>query len=101
MEKEILELVIKLVFAIISVIITSVIVPWVKTKVDSTKYADFLVLVKKCVEAANQLYTPEEWAMKKVYVLNITSNYCSEHGVDVSPEELDAIIEGFVKAVKG
>lgn len=101
MNNEILNIIIKLLITILSVLITSVIIPWIKTKVGSTKYNDFLSLVEKCVEAANQLFTPEECAEKKIYVLEITSNYCEEHGVNISPEELNAIIEGFVKAVKG
>jgi len=100
MNQEIINMIIKIVVAVVSVIITSVIIPWFKSKIDSTKYNDFLSLVEKCVEAANQLYTPEEWAEKKVYVLNLASNYCVEHGVDVTPDELNAIIEGFVIAVK-
>lgn len=101
MDKEILEITIRMLFAIVSVIITTVIVPWFRTKIDSTKYADMLVLVKKCVEAANQIYTPEQWASKKVYVLDLAENYCKEHGVEITAEELDAIIEGFVISVKG
>lgn len=100
MNQEILNTIIKVLVAILSVIITSVIIPWIKSKIDSTKYNDFLSLVKKCVEAANQLYTIEEWAEKKVYVLGLASNYCIEHGVNITADELNAIIEGFVIAVK-
>lgn len=101
MNQEFLNVVIKVVVTIISVVITSVVIPWIKSKIESTKYNDFLSLVHKCVEAANQLYTPEEWATKKQYVLDIAENYCIEHGVNITAEELNAIIEGFVIAVKG
>lgn len=101
MNNELLEVIVKVVVAVLSVIITSVIIPYIKSKVDSTKYNDFLTLVEKCVEAANQIYTPEQWAQKKQYVLKIVENYCIEHGVKITAAEVDAIIEGFVILCKG
>lgn len=100
MNSEILTLIVKVIITIVSVVITGVIIPWIKQNIDSTKYNDFLVLVKKCVESANQLYTPEEWEQKKLYVLDIVSNYCLEHDVNLTTSEINAIIEGFVIAVK-
>lgn len=100
-DAEVLNLFIKLIITIISVAITTFIIPWIKSNIESTKYNDFLELVHKCVEAANQLYTPDEWEKKKLYVLEIVHNYCLEHGVNITTQEMDAIIEGFVKAVKG
>lgn len=101
MDREIMELIIKLAFALLSVVITGYVVPWLHSKAESTKYNDFLTFSKKCVEAANQIYTPEEWRDKKIYVLGLLSNYISEHGINITTDEMNAIIEGFVKAVKG
>lgn len=101
MNHEILDLIVRLVIAIVSVIITSCVIPWVKSKIDSTKYNDFLSLVAKCVEAAEKIYTPEEWNKKKAYVFSIAENYAQEHGVNISIEEINAIIEGWVKEIKG
>lgn len=100
MDQELLNIVMKVVLAIASALITGYVIPLIKSKVDSTKYNDFLTMVEMCVEAANQIYTPEEWSEKKVYVLNLTSGYIKEHGVDITADELNALIEGFVKAVK-
>ena len=101
MNQELVDLVVKLVLAIASVLITGYFIPWLKSKVDSTKYNDFLSLCKQCVEAANQLYTPEEWKEKKLYVLGIVANYAMDHNVNITNDEINAIIEGFVIAVKG
>jgi len=101
MNQELITVLFKMVLAIASVLITGYVIPWIKSKADSTKYNDFLSLAQKCVEAANQIYTPEEWATKKKYVLDITESYCKEHGVNITSEELNAIIEGFVISVKG
>lgn len=101
MDQEILNMIVKIIIVVASVLITGYFIPWVKTKVSSTKYNDFLSLIEKCVEAANQIFTPEEFAQKKKYVLDITENYAKQHGVNITAEELNALIEGFVKAVKG
>lgn len=101
MNKEIVEMIMKILIAIISVLITGYVIPFLKSKAESTKYNDFYTLVKQCVEAANQIYTPEEWKEKKIYVYRLVADYAVKHGVNVTPEEIDAIIEGFVIAVKG
>lgn len=101
MDQELIDLIVKVVVAVISVLITGYFIPWVKSIVDSTKYNDLLTMVEMCVEAANQIYTPEEWNKKKAYVLEIVCNYAKDHRVNITMEEINALIEGFVKAVKG
>lgn len=101
MNKEVLDLIIKVLVAVLSVILTSYVIPFLKSKSESTKYADLLILAKQCVEAANQIYTPEEWKEKKLYVYKLVADYAVEHNVHITAEEIDAIIEGFVIAVKG
>lgn len=100
MNTEILNIIVRIVLAIVSVLITGYFIPYVKSKVDSTKYNDFLTMVEMCVEAANQLYTKEEWKEKKNYVFDLALKYTSAHGVDLSLNEIDALIEGFVIAIK-
>jgi len=101
MNKEIAELIIKFLLVILSALITTYVIPWINSKIESTKYNDLLTLIEKCVQAAEKMYTPEEWAEKKNYVLSLTSDYCIEHGIDITGKEINALIEGFVKAVKG
>lgn len=101
MNNEMIDLIVKVVTILVSVLITSFVIPWVKSKIDSTKYNDFLSIVEKFVESANQIYTPEEWRNKKEYVLKLVISYVNKHGVNINMNEIDAIIEGFVIAVKG
>lgn len=101
MNQEIIDLVVKLVIAVVSVLITGYFIPWIKSLVDSTKYNDLLTMVEMCVEAANQIYTPEEWEKKKSYVVELVCNYAADHKVNITMSEINALIEGFVKAVKG
>jgi len=101
MNQEVLNMIVKLVLAIVSVLVTSYVIPFIKSKVDSTKYNDLLSLVEKCVQAAEKIYTQEEWNKKKNYVYELTSTYAMDHGIDITPEELNAIVEGWVKEIKG
>lgn len=101
MEQELLNIIIKVMVVIVSTLITGYVIPLLKSKIDSTKYNDFLTMVKKCVESANQLYTPEEWEVKKSYVLELVATYANNHKVNITAAEINAIIEGFVIAVKG
>lgn len=101
MDNQIMEILLKLLLTIMSIALTTYILPWIQSKMESTKYNDLLSFVKQCVVAANQLYTPEEWAEKKQYVLEITENYCTRHSIPITSVELNAIIEGFVKIAKG
>lgn len=101
MGREIIDLVFKYLLLAISMVITSFVIPWIKANVDSAKYNDFLNAVELFVESANQIYTVEQWKEKKKYVLNLVIEYADKHGVTISLNEIDAIIEGFVIAVKG
>lgn len=101
MTNEMMDLIVKIVISIASVLITGYLIPYIRSKVTSTRYNDFLVLIEKCVESANQIYSPEQWRTKKNYVLNLVTTYARNHGVDITDEEIDALIEGFVIAVKG
>ena len=101
MNQEILDLIVKLFLAVLSVIVTTYVIPWINSKKESTKFNDLLVLIEKCVQAAEKIYTPEEWSAKKEYVLELASAYAMDKGIDIDPAELNALIEGFVKVVKG
>lgn len=101
MNEEILNLIVKLIIAVISVLITGYVIPWIKLKINSTKYNDLLSLVKKCVEAAEKIYTPTEWSSKKKYVLEVVEQYASNHRIKITANEINAIIEGWVKEIKG
>lgn len=101
MNQEFLDMIIKLVLAVLSVLVTTYVIPWINSKKESTKFNDLLALIEKCVQAAEKIYTPEQWNSKKEYVLELASAYAVDKGIDIAPEELNALIEGFVKAIKG
>ena len=99
--KEIIDLIVKCVFAVVSVIVTTYIIPLLKSYIESQKLDDLMIFIEKCVQSAEKLYTPEEWKIKKDYVRQLALNKLNSLGIEMTAESLDALIEGFVKEVKG
>lgn len=82
-----------LVVSLISVILTGVFVPWLKTKLTNEKITTIEMWVKIAVAAAEQmkvagLITDD----KKDYVVK----FIKDKGITITDEELDALIEAAV-----
>lgn len=101
MDEKIIEIIIKSVFAVASVLITGYLIPWIKSKMSNEKYNELLIFIRKCVEAAEKIYTVEEWKEKKTYVVEMAEDKLDSLGIDITAEELNGLIEGIVYAVKG
>lgn len=98
------ELITKLVEAIVTVvvvIISAYVIPWLKNKVGEDKYATVIEFAEIVVRSAEKIYTPEQWQEKKKYAVNLVIEKAKNLGIDLSVEEVNAIIEGAVQAVKG
>lgn len=98
------EMISKLVEAVVTVIvliISAYVIPWLKNKIGEDKYATIVEFAEIVVRSAEKIYTPEEWAEKKAYAVQMVTAKCKELGIDVSADEINAIIEGAVQAVKG
>lgn len=89
---EIVKLIVELMIAIISAII----IPWLKNKWDADKITKLMKYVDIGVLAAEQLFTTEQWAEKKIYV----QEFLSGKGYKISEVEVDAAIESAVKRIK-
>ena len=98
------ELITKLVEAIVTVIlllVSAYVIPWLKNKVGDDKYATIVEFAEIVVRSAEKIYTQEEWAQKKRYAVEMVTAKCKELGLNITAEEINAIIEGAVQAVKG
>ena len=98
------ELITKLVEAIVTVvvvIISAYVIPWLKNKVGEDKYATIIEFAEIVVRSAEKIYTPEQWQEKKQYAVNLVIEKAKNIGIDLSVDEVNAIIEGAVQAVKG
>jgi len=100
MSNEMVTMIVKVVFAIISVLITTYVIPWIKSKMSNEKYNELIIFIGKCVGAAEKIYTPEEWVEKKQYVLSLAEAKMNSLGVLISADELNSLIEGMVYSVK-
>lgn len=100
MNNQIVDLFVKLVCAFAGVIITGYVIPWIKGKMQNDKYADLITLCRMFVQSAEKIYTPDQWQEKKIYVFQLIENKAESIGVDISTEELNAIVEGLVYEVK-
>jgi len=100
MNNEMITVIIKSVVAILSVLITSVIIPYIKEKIGESKYEEIKLYVEYAVRCAEQLYTSEQWQEKKAYVKAYIIRKAAELGVNMSDEDLDILIEGIVNEVK-
>lgn len=98
------ELITELTKAIVSVIlilISAYVIPWLKNKIGEDKYITLIDFAEIVVRSAEKIYTPEEWSKKKEYAVELVAKKSEELGLNLEVEEINAIIEGAVQAVKG
>lgn len=98
------ELFIKIVSAIITIItalITAYVIPWLKTKINENQMIQINKYIELAVRCANQIFTPEQWAEKKDFVLEyVTETVNNKFSLTLSQEDIDLMIEGVVNEVK-
>lgn len=85
----VIEAVITLLFAIISCLV----IPTLKARLDAEKFAQVAYWVQIAVRAAEQIFSePSMGQQKKEYVLK----FLEEKGLKVDPDSIDALIESYV-----
>ena len=91
------EVFLKIALAIISIVgavITGVLIPYLRSKITTNKLEEIQYWVNVAVTAAEQIFNePKMGDLKKKYVLD----FLSELGVNLTEEELNALIEAAVK----
>jgi len=98
---EIITKIIELVVLVIVSVVSYYVIPYLKNKLGVAKYEDVTKWIEKAVRAAEQIYTPAEWAEKKVFVTDFVSSWISNNTkFQITPAELDILIEGAVNEVK-
>ena len=80
------------VITLLTVLLTTFIIPWIKQKYDSEKLKKWQAYVDIAVEAAEQLYDVNDGAAKKAYVIE----YLSKKGIKFDSETVDKMIESSV-----
>lgn len=107
MTPEMITKVTECVLTVIILFVSAYLVPYLKNKIGAEKMQlletsmNLLVsFVEETVRAAEQLYKPEEWKLKKDYVTKLVIEKADNLEIELSEAEIDAIIEGIVNYVK-
>lgn len=99
------ELFIKIIGAILTIIvaiITGVVIPMIKAKLNQTQLEKLNYYLNLAVRCANQIFTPEQWEQKKMYVTAyITDKVNNVLKLSLNAEDIDVLIEGCVNQIKG
>lgn len=82
------------VIALIAAIVTTFLIPWIKSKIDAAKLAQIVEWVGIAVRAAEQIYNESGMGeKKKQYVLD----FLEDKGFTLDPNSINAMIEAAVK----
>lgn len=87
--------------SVVLILITAFVIPWLKNMVGENKYETIVEYAEIVVRSAEKLYTPEEWSVKKSYAVHMLNKKAEALGLNISEQEINAIVEGAVQAVKG
>lgn len=101
MTYEQMEIIVKALGVIVALIMTFVIKPYINSKISATEQAKLENYIKIAVRCAEQIFTQEQWAQKKEYVTNYIKSILGKLvNIELTDDELDNLIEGFVYEVK-
>lgn len=73
-------------------ILTTFVIPWLKTKYTQNQLETWMRWVKIAVTAAEQIYTAEQWSEKKQYVVT----YLKDQGIKYNEATINNMIEAAV-----
>lgn len=98
------SILIKTITVLIALIITAVssyVMQYLRTKLSENEMEMLKRFIKVAVMCANQIYTPEEWKIKKQYVWTAVEEFLNDHlKIKLTADQLDLLIEGIVNEVK-
>lgn len=82
-----------LLISLLGVILTGLVVPWLKIKIGKEKMSQVQMWVNIAVAAAEQIFSvPGAGTQKKIYVIE----FLKTKGITITEQELDALIEAAV-----
>ena len=86
---------------IVIIVITRYLVPYLKMKIEASKYAGLVDWVEKAVKDAEQTITESgKGPEKKQRVVDFILKYALDNGIDISYEQVCVLIEAAVKTMK-
>lgn len=83
------------IIALVGVIITAVLIPYIKTKLTAEKRKTLSALIQTAVTAAEQIYKGSgRGKEKKIYVVSLLKS----HGIDVDADEVLSEVDAMIEA---
>ena len=96
---EIIFEVLKLIVMVMALLIARYLVPWAKQKMDNEEIRELMVWVEKAVLMAEQVHGDKTGAERKEIVIEFLKEILAEKDIQITEEQLDALIEAAVKAM--
>lgn len=86
--------ILNVVLAIVSIVVTGILIPLVKTKISKDKLEKAVTTAEIVVKAAEQIFNgPGQGVIKKKYAIE----YLKKSGLNLTDDEINALIESAVK----
>lgn len=91
--------ILKIAVTLSTIFISAYLIPLLKEKLADSKYQRLLEMVEIAVRAAEQTIKADG-SVKKDQVIEFVSFYMTQHGIDISHDQLDQLIECAVYNLK-
>lgn len=96
MDRDILMQLLKLIIMVATALITTYLIPWIKSHTDSEKMYSVMRWAHEAVMAAEQIYGAQTGPTKKEYALKFLKKITEAAKIDISDAELLMLIEAAV-----
>lgn len=90
-------MILKIVVSVAIALVTGFLIPYIKNQTNIMQNEELLAIVKIAVQAAEQTLKGGE--VKKADVVKFVSDWLTEHGIKITAEQLDKLIESAVYAM--
>lgn len=102
---ETLFTIIKYAIGILTLVIFRYVIPYVKLKLENSKYANVLDFIEKCINAAESDPLFKEIVKagekKKKYVIKSVTEYINSNGIKISVDQLNLLIQAIFTELNG
>lgn len=93
--------ILKIVITIVTVVLSAAVIPLLKEKLNDSRYQRLLEMVEIAVRAAEQTIKGSgQGAIKKDEVTKFVTDWMFTHGISITQEQLDQLIECAVYNLK-
>lgn len=80
--------------------LTRYVIPWLKSQIEESQYAEVVDMVAQSVRTAEQIMKKNTGHEKKQYVLDLLHFWLDTTKIKISEDQLNALIEAAVYALK-